>query len=357
MAGTGTTSTRFLVSRRAVVRTGLRAVYSVPLISATYSLASLDAAANESRISEDEAAKLVGGVNTPPVAVPGEGFEVEDKDGDGVEAVSVDGSSSADPDGEIVSYTWSLGGDIVSRKAKATVELPVGTHRLLLTVTDDKGDSNSAKIRIRVKPGPENQEPPTEDAPPDQVQPTEAAAPEPEANSVELPPPPYNVEARQKNAEIAITWKVDPSVPPPYRIYRTLDDGLEHRDEEIDKFNWLLIREEWEQLSYRDADIQVGVAYLYTVRTFDGTNESERSNIVAITAEPIAEEPPPDTPTPEVIEEPPTPTAEVVPDTPTPTEVIVEDTPTEVPPPPTETAVPEEQEQSSNDTETVDKSS
>lgn len=290
-------------------------------------------------MSPDEAAKLTEGRNSPPVAVPGDGFEVEDLDGDGVETVTVDGSSSADPDGNIVSYVWSLGDQVMSRKVVAKIQLPVGTHRLVLTVTDDQGESASAKIRIRVKNAPKEAVDPTEEPPPDQDQarldPTEETTPEPEQDSVQLPPPPYGVEAKQKNLEIAITWKVEPTVQPPYHVYRTLDDGLEHTDEEIDKFDWLLVREEWEKLSYRDVDVQVGVPYLYTVRSFDGVNESLRSNIVAITLQPIEEEPPAETPTPEQIEDPPTATVEVIPDTPTPTEVI-EETPTEAPPPPEE---------------------
>lgn len=333
-----------IVSRRAVVRAGLRVAYAAPLISASYSLSSLEAAAKDARVSEDEAAKLIDGRNSSPVAIPGEGFEVEDTDGDGFETVTVDGSSSADPDGTITSYTWSLGKNVVAEGVVATIQLPVGTHRLVLTVTDDKGESNSAKIRIRVKRGAAAEAQPTEESAPDQPEPTQAVEPDPNLQTAELPPPPYDVEAKQKNAEIAITWKVEPSVQPPYRIYRTLDDGLQHTDEEIDKFDWQLIREEWEKLSYRDADIQIGVAYLYIVRSFDGTNESERSNIAAITPQAIAEEPPVDTPTPEVAEEPPTATVEVIPDTPTPEPTeVVENTPTEPPPPPTEPPAEETQ--------------
>jgi hypothetical protein len=306
------------------VQTGVRVAYAAPLISASYSLSSFSASARKNAaVSEDEAAKLVEGTNTLPVAIPGEGFEVEDTDGDGVESVTVDGSASADPDGRIVKYSWSFAGNIVSRTSIATVELPVGTHRLVLTVTDDKGESASARIRIRVKAGP-----------------IQEGSPDPEVKTETLPPPPYEVEVNQKNAEIAITWKVEPSVQPPYRVYRTLDDGLKHTEEEIDKFDWLLIREEWEKLSYRDADVQVGVPYFYAVRTFDGTNESVRSNIVGITLQPIAdaptvEAPPADTPTPRVVEKTPTPTVEVAPNTPTP-EVVIEDTPTEAPPLPEE---------------------
>ena len=94
------------------------------------------------------------------------------------------------------------------------------------------------------------------------------------------------------------------------------------------------IREEWEKLSYRDADVQVGVPYLYAVRSFDGINESERSNIVAITMEPIPDEPPVDTPTPDpqgAVEDTPPPTVEDEPETPVPTEAV-EDTPTASPP-------------------------
>src|SRR5687768_17102319 len=94
------------VSRRTIVRSGLRLAYAAPLITATYGLTPLRAGAADDALSSEQAiqaAEQAAAENQPPVAVPGEGFEVTDTDGDGFETVTVDGSASADPDGKIVS--------------------------------------------------------------------------------------------------------------------------------------------------------------------------------------------------------------------------------------------------------------
>jgi hypothetical protein len=258
-----------LITRRAVIRTGARLAYAAPLITATFGLTPLHAGAANA-ISSDKAveeAERSAKQNSPPVAVAGDGIEVMDTDGDGFETVTVDGSSSADPDGQIVSYRWTLGDQWLASDAVASVKLPVGTHRLLLTVTDDKGATGTVKLRIRVKAGaskPSNDPTPT---------------PQPK-----LPPAPYELEAKQKFAEVALKWKVHQDTPVPVRIYRTVDDGLNRPIEELE---WVLIWEEWEKRSYRDVDVAPGVPYLYVVRSFDGTNESERSNVAAIILDPV----------------------------------------------------------------------
>jgi hypothetical protein len=190
------------------------------------------------------------------------------------------------------------------------VTLPVGTNRLTLEVTDDQGLTGKATIRIRVKRSTSLSEP------------TDTAQQE-----VILPPPPYNLEAVQKYQEVALTWLVEPGINPPYRIYRIVDDGL---DEPYDVRDWLLLWEEPEKLSYRDETGEVGIPYLYTVRTFDGVNESVNSNVVAITLmeqnQPEETEPPSEPPVPTataVPTQPPVPTATDVPEptsTPLPTE-------------------------------------
>jgi len=320
------------------VRAGLRLAYSTPLLTASYRLSWLSAQSKDdgSRISYDGAEEIAIPENQNPVAVPGKGFETTD-DGDGFATVTLDGSSSADGDGTIVSFKWTLKGEWLSDQAVAIVRLPIGTHRVLLTVEDDKGAIGQAKIRIRVKAGESTV--------------VEEASEDAEPAEVSLPRPPYGVESKQKNTEVAITWKVDPDVPAPYRIYRAIDDEIDDPEltveEEYDALHWILIREEWEKLSYRDADVQVGVPYLYAVRSFDGVNESERSNVAAITVQQIDEEPvgeaPPEEPgadptEPPVQEAPPTNTP--VPDTPTP----VPDTPTPVPDTPTPVVEPEVEE-------------
>lgn len=315
---------RPLISRRAVVVGSARLAYAAPLISASYGLSSMRTSADE-EVSTDSAAELIEEQNALPLAIPGDGFEVVDEDGDGLETVTVDGSSSADPDGKIVSYRWTRGNRWLSNEAVALIELPIGTHRLTLTVTDDQGATASAKIRIRVRRGEPRSETPTEterDAVTDEI-PVEEPA---------LPAAPYGVKTQQKFAEVAITWQVDPGTPVPYRVYRcnddgTLDDQFPDTPEDIDRFGWVLIKEEWAQLSYRDLAVQVGVPYLYSVKSFDGVNESERSNIARITLQPVEEEAPTEVPvveptTPPVVEEPTSPPPA---DTPTP-EPVIEDT-------------------------------
>lgn len=314
---------QYQTTRRAIVRTGIRLAYATPVVAASFSLATLRASAGKTVLSSDVADELdeeARSDNEDPIAVPGEGFEVTDEDGDGVETVTVDGSSSADPDGTIVSYLWTLGGEWVSNEAVATVTLPIGTHRLLLTVTDDQGAEAKAKIRIRVKRGKTAAEPPVEDTKePEQDGGDEQPTPEPEVTG---PPAPYQVEVVQKFAEAVVTWKVDPSVAPPYRIYRTIEDLTAEEERPIEELGWELVREEWEKLSWRDAAVEVGVPYLYTVKSFDGVNESDFSNIGKITLAPVEETPPP-------AEEP---------------EEPVEDVPTEPAPEPEPTDVPVEEE-------------
>jgi PKD repeat protein len=53
--------------------------------------------------------------------------------------ITLDASGSADPDGTIVSYAWSMNGTALATGVQATVSLPLGTNSILLTVTDNQG--------------------------------------------------------------------------------------------------------------------------------------------------------------------------------------------------------------------------
>jgi len=66
-------------------------------------------------------------------------------------AVTLDGSGSADPDGgAIVSYSWLLPSGEVVTGATVDVVLPVGVHRIILTVVDDEGDSDKDTLTVTV---------------------------------------------------------------------------------------------------------------------------------------------------------------------------------------------------------------
>ncbi len=95
------------------------------------------------------------GANIPPVADAGNPQTITLP----ANSVSLDGSNSTDPDGTIASYSWvktsgPAAGTITSAaSAKTTVTgLVQGTYVFTLTVTDNKGATNSDFVTITVNP-------------------------------------------------------------------------------------------------------------------------------------------------------------------------------------------------------------
>jgi len=71
--------------------------------------------------------------------------------------VFFDASSSSDPDGEIVSYSWDFDGDgeeDATGKAASYVFIAAGGHEVSLTVTDDDGNTDAITKTIEVSPAP-----------------------------------------------------------------------------------------------------------------------------------------------------------------------------------------------------------
>lgn len=93
-----------------------------------------------------------GGVNEAPIADAGADQTVKDADGDGTELVTLDASGSNDPDGAISKYSWSLNGNEIAATRKPTVELAVGTHDIMLTVTDNGGATGDDRVTVTVEP-------------------------------------------------------------------------------------------------------------------------------------------------------------------------------------------------------------
>jgi PKD repeat protein len=69
--------------------------------------------------------------------------------------VSFSSSGSSDPDGTIVGYSWNFGDGGTSTSANPSHAYnSVGTFTATLTVTDDRGGTNSKSVTITVNPDP-----------------------------------------------------------------------------------------------------------------------------------------------------------------------------------------------------------
>ena len=84
--------------------------------------------------------------NQPPVAKAGADQSVGEGD-----LVVLDGSASTDPDGTIVSYTWTEGSTVLGTTISISkADFSVNTHTISLTVVDDDGASGSDEVEVTV---------------------------------------------------------------------------------------------------------------------------------------------------------------------------------------------------------------
>ena len=92
------------------------------------------------------ARKTRGGSNQPPIADAGANQIVVDGDGDGSELVTLDGSASRDPDGQIVSWDWFENGEQIATGESPTVSFTTegSPHQVYLIVTDDAGAASNS---------------------------------------------------------------------------------------------------------------------------------------------------------------------------------------------------------------------
>ncbi len=108
-----------------------------------------------SQTKSDQVNVVVDNVNDPPVADAGPDQTVIDNDGNGIEAVALDGSGSSDPDGTVVSYNWYEGGTLLGSGVSPTFDFTLGSHTVTLVVTDNDGATASDDVVITVVEAPD----------------------------------------------------------------------------------------------------------------------------------------------------------------------------------------------------------
>jgi serine protease len=91
-------------------------------------------------------------INIPPVSDAGSDQTLECECADGTQ-VTLDGSGSSDENGDPLTYTWSIGAEVIagpSGSPTTTVTLPLGVHVITLTVSDPDGQSSTDDVTITI---------------------------------------------------------------------------------------------------------------------------------------------------------------------------------------------------------------
>lgn len=94
---------------------------------------------------------LVPGFVFMPVANAGADVTITDANSEGVATISLDGSGSTDQDGAITSYQWSENNIVIAHGIHASVNLPLGTHIITLTVTDNQASFDTDEVIVVVR--------------------------------------------------------------------------------------------------------------------------------------------------------------------------------------------------------------
>jgi hypothetical protein len=88
-------------------------------------------------------------MNKPPVAIAG-GDQVVECTGPSGAQVTLDGSPSSDIDGDVLEYEWEWPGGVVGG-AVASINLPMGSHCITLTVRDPSGHIDRDEVHVLVQ--------------------------------------------------------------------------------------------------------------------------------------------------------------------------------------------------------------
>ena len=131
--------------------------------NATFSIAgtyTLQLTASDGALSGSDPLTVVvePAANVAPNADAGTDQVVQDNAPYGTENVTLHGEGSSDSDGSIVGYAWTEGATLLANTVTPTIALADGVHIITLTVTDDKGATDTDEVIITVQL-PTNQAP------------------------------------------------------------------------------------------------------------------------------------------------------------------------------------------------------
>ena len=95
-----------------------------------------------------------GPINLKPIAKAGKDQSITDTNQDGVEIITLDASSSRDPDDSIALFEWRVDSIIIGTGEIFVDTLPVGIHNIALIVTDKYGKTDADTVMVTVLADP-----------------------------------------------------------------------------------------------------------------------------------------------------------------------------------------------------------
>ena len=131
------------------IATGVSPTISLPVGTHTITLRVTD---NQGATGNDDVLVVVNApVPSIPVANAGPDQATIDTDNNGNEEITLDGSASTDADGTIASYVWTTNGTQIATGVNPTVTLPTGGTTIVLTVTDNDGNTDTDEVVITIE--------------------------------------------------------------------------------------------------------------------------------------------------------------------------------------------------------------